>query len=276
VTKRCTEINFLVVHKKLRAKRLAPLLIQEVTRRTHQKGIFQAVYTAGAFLPTPIAKCQYFHRSLNPAKLVKTGFSAVPRNSTVARMINQYKRPDATSLAGLREMEKKDLKEVARLLRAYLARFEMAPLLSNKEVEHALLAGRGRDVDGKRVGQVTWAYVVEDPMTKQITDMFSFYTLPSTAVQITPHTVINAAYLFYSATTAAPSCANLGDGSVSVPVINWKDETKEQRAVLGSRLKELMGDALTLAAKAGFDVVNALTLQDNVLFLEDLKFGKGK
>jgi glycylpeptide N-tetradecanoyltransferase len=52
------EINFLCVHKKLRSKRLAPVLIKEVTRRVNLKGIFQAVYTAGAILPTPVASCR--------------------------------------------------------------------------------------------------------------------------------------------------------------------------------------------------------------------------
>ncbi|GAA5822610.1 hypothetical protein JCM11251_004315 [Rhodosporidiobolus azoricus] len=278
-TKRCTEINLLCVHKKLRSKRLAPILIQEVTRRTHLKGIFQAIYTAGAFLPTPVTRCQYYHRNLNPAKLVKLGFSAVPRNSTVARMATYYRVPGETTIPGLREIEKRDLKQASRLIRAYLARFDMAPLMSNKEVEHQLFSGKGKDVDGKREGQVTWTYVVEDPATHRITDVFSFYSLPSTAIKHSPpgqpKTNVNAAYLFYYATTAAPSCSDLGDGSTAVAVKNWKDETPEERKVLGDRLKLLVGDALVLVQKNGFDVLNSLTLQDNSLFLEDLKFGKG-
>jgi len=35
------EINFLCVHKKLRSKRLAPVLIKEITRRVNLKGIWQ-------------------------------------------------------------------------------------------------------------------------------------------------------------------------------------------------------------------------------------------
>ena len=35
------EINFLCVHKKLRSKRLAPVLIKEITRRVNLTGIFQ-------------------------------------------------------------------------------------------------------------------------------------------------------------------------------------------------------------------------------------------
>jgi len=36
------EVNFLCVHKKLRSKRLAPVLIKEITRRVNVCGIFQA------------------------------------------------------------------------------------------------------------------------------------------------------------------------------------------------------------------------------------------
>lgn len=50
-----TEINFLCVHKKLRSKRLAPVLIKEVTRQCNLTGVFQAIYTAGVVLPTPVS-----------------------------------------------------------------------------------------------------------------------------------------------------------------------------------------------------------------------------
>ena len=52
------EINFLCVHKKLRAKRVAPVLIREITRRVNLEGIFQAVYTAGVVLPKPVGSCR--------------------------------------------------------------------------------------------------------------------------------------------------------------------------------------------------------------------------
>ncbi|GAA5911604.1 glycylpeptide N-tetradecanoyltransferase NMT1 [Sporobolomyces salmoneus] len=275
VTKRCTEINFLVVHKKLRSKRLAPLLITEVTRRTHLHGIFQAIYTSGTVLPTPFTRCQYYHRNLNPPKLVKLGFSAIPRNSTIARMSTYFRVPAEPQMEGLRELEKRDLKQVGRLLRNWMARFECAPVLSNREIEHALWSGRGRDVDGKRVGQVVWTYVIEDPSSHRITDFFSLYSLPSTAVKSSPLQSINAAYLFYYASSRTPSTRELGDGSTATKVVNWKDESEEERMELKERLKGVMGDALVVAQKNGFDVLNALTLQDNSLFLEDLKFGRG-
>ncbi|KAK9760268.1 glycylpeptide N-tetradecanoyltransferase [Basidiobolus ranarum] len=84
------EINFLCIHKKLRSKRLAPLLIKEITRRVHLEGIFQATYTAGVVLPKPIATCRYRHRSLNPKKLVDIGFSALPNGMTMDRLGRRY------------------------------------------------------------------------------------------------------------------------------------------------------------------------------------------
>lgn len=57
--KRMVEINFLCVHKKLRSKRVAPVLIREITRRVNLEGIFQAVYTAGVVLPKPVSTCRY-------------------------------------------------------------------------------------------------------------------------------------------------------------------------------------------------------------------------
>ena len=161
-----TEINFLCVHKKLRSKRLAPVLIKEVTRQVHLKGIFQAIYTAGVVIPTPVSTCQYYHRLLNVPKLVDTKFCFVPRNMTLARMIRVNKLPETTSIPGLREMQEKDIVKVAQLFSRYMKRFGMAPVLSVEEARHQFLSGSGTgDPDsggpGRREGQVTWSYVVE-------------------------------------------------------------------------------------------------------------------
>ena len=49
--------------------------VQEITRRVNLRGIWQAAYTAGVVLPKPVATAQYWHRSLNPKKLISVGFS---------------------------------------------------------------------------------------------------------------------------------------------------------------------------------------------------------
>ena len=88
------EVNFLCVHKKLREKRLAPLLIKEITRRVNLENIWQAVYTSGATLPTPFGTAQYWHRNLNPKKLVEAKFSFKPAKQNMAAFIKVHRLPN--------------------------------------------------------------------------------------------------------------------------------------------------------------------------------------
>jgi len=255
------EINYLCVHKKLRSKRLAPVLIKEVTRQVHLKGIFQAIYTAGIVIPTPVSVCRYYHRSLNVQKLVETKFCYVPRNMTLARMIRINKLPAAPSMSGLREAEDRDIPELAALFTKCMERYSMVPIFNEQELQHQLLSGKGTGKigdggAGRREGQVTWTYVVEDPQSHRITDFFSFYSLPSTVINNTKHPVLEAAYLYYYGTETA---------------FTSKDDEKS----LQKRLMSLIGDALVVATEAKFDVFNALTLMDNVPILKDLKFAEG-
>lgn len=53
------EINFLCVLKTLRAKKIAPILIQEITRLVHLTDRWQATYTAGRLLPRPLGITRY-------------------------------------------------------------------------------------------------------------------------------------------------------------------------------------------------------------------------
>lgn len=51
---------------------------------------------------------------------------------------------------------------VGALLRRYLDRFDVAQAFKDDdEVEHWFLNGQGKEVGGRRVEQVVWAYVVE-------------------------------------------------------------------------------------------------------------------
>lgn len=110
------EINFLCVHKKLRSKRVAPVLIREITRRVNLQGIFQAVYTAGVVLPKPIATCRYWHRSLNPKKLIEIKFSHLSRNMTMQRTLKFYKLPEHPRTPGYRKLEERDVNRAHKLL----------------------------------------------------------------------------------------------------------------------------------------------------------------
>ncbi|PHU24489.1 Glycylpeptide N-tetradecanoyltransferase 2 [Capsicum chinense] len=228
------EINFLCVHKKLRSKRLAPVMIKEVTRRVHMENIWQAAYTAGVVLPTPISTCQYWHRSLNPKKLIDVGFSRLGARMTMSRTIKLYKLPDQTVTPGFRKMEPHDVPAVTRLLRNYLKQFVVAPDFDENDVEHWLLPKEG----------VIDSFLVESPVTHEITDFCSFYTLPSSILGNQNHTTLKAAYSYYNVSTKTP-------------------------------LIQLMNDALIVAKKKDFDVFNALDVMQNDSFLKELKFGPG-
>ncbi|KAJ1499782.1 glycylpeptide N-tetradecanoyltransferase, partial [Coelomomyces lativittatus] len=88
------EINFLCVLRKLRSKRLAPVLIKEITRRCHLEGIFQAMYTAGKYLPGAITSAAYWHRSINPEKLLDVGFSYLPKGLSLEKYIHRLRIPE--------------------------------------------------------------------------------------------------------------------------------------------------------------------------------------
>ncbi|KAF4631840.1 hypothetical protein G7Y89_g6291 [Cudoniella acicularis] len=246
-----SEVNFLVIHKKLRSKRLTPVLIKEITRRCYLKSVFQAIYTAGVVLPKPISTCRYFHRSLDWQKLNDVGFSPLPKGSKPQYQVRKYQLPEQTATKGLRPMEPKDVDAVLDLLSRYMARFDMAPEFTKEEIEYWMLH-RKHDLEE----QVIWSYVVEDPTTHKIYDFFSFYCLESTVLNHDKHNNIRAAYLYYYATET----------------VFFPDFTKNDLKV---RLNALVNDALILAKRFKFDVFNALTLMDNSLFLEQQKFGGG-
>ncbi|KZZ97947.1 glycylpeptide N-tetradecanoyltransferase [Ascosphaera apis ARSEF 7405] len=144
------EINFLCIHKKLRSKRLAPVLIKEITRRAYVDGTFQAVYTVGSVIPTPVSVCRYYHRALNWPKLYDVGFSPLPRGSTKQRQVIKYKLPDHTSTRGLRPMEKRDVDAVHDLLTRYLKRSKLHQEFSKEEVAHLMIHPPSED-------QTVWA-----------------------------------------------------------------------------------------------------------------------
>jgi glycylpeptide N-tetradecanoyltransferase len=186
------EINYLCVHKKLRAKRVAPVLIKEITRRVNLLGIFQAVYTAGVILPSPVSKCRYWHRSLNPKKLIETQFSHLARNMTMQRTIKLYRLPEEPKTPGFRKMNAADCPQAFRLLYEYLKNFDLSPVYSVEEFKHWFLP-RENVVD---------SFVVEQKGV--ITDFGSYYHLPSTIMNHPQHKVLKAAYSFYNVATKTP------------------------------------------------------------------------
>lgn len=151
-----SEVNFLCVHKKLRGKRLAPVLIKEITRISNLNGIWQGLHTGGIVLPRPVSTARYYHRSLNWEKLYECGFSPLPANTKPAAMIRKYALPSTTSTKGLRVMEERDLDQVLDLFERYTAKYDIAAVFTKEELYHWLLPKL--ESGGE---QVVWSYVVE-------------------------------------------------------------------------------------------------------------------
>lgn len=183
-----SEINFLCVHKKLREKRLAPVLIKEVTRRINRTNVWQAIYTAGTLIPKPFGSANYYHRNINYNKLIECKFTSKPKNKALLKL---YNLPEEVSTPGFRAIRKKEIKKIYPQLQEYLAKFKMSIHFTPEEAVHFLTPKE----------DVVYSYVVEDPETKEFTDFISFYSLPSSVLDSDKHSKIRAAYSFYNFTT---------------------------------------------------------------------------
>lgn len=169
------EVNFLCVHPKLRHKKLAPLMIRELTRRINLHNIWKAVYTGGVHRPDDVASTRYWHRPLNVPKLDATGFSPCPSLRTAVRMFTP--RGDSST----RPMTSSDVPWVTRLLNENNERFQLVQIFSEEEVAHMFLPRPN---------------IIESFVFEQ-TDFVSFYSLPST-VSGTDE-IIQAAWSYYIA-----------------------------------------------------------------------------
>ncbi|UKJ90092.2 glycylpeptide N-tetradecanoyltransferase 1 [Theileria orientalis] len=228
---KAAEVNFLCIHKKLRTKRLAPVLIKEITRRVNLCGIWQAVYTAGIVIPKPIASCRYWHRPLDIKKLISARFSGVGKRMTISRAVRLYKVNEVENNE-MRPMEKKDVSSLYKLLKDHLNAFKLYQVFTQDEVHHLFLPQEG----------IIHTYVKS--VNGNVTDMCSFYSLPSSVINNPKVDKIHAAYSFYNVSSTMT-------------------------------YKRLMEHALFFAKQKEYDVFNSLDLMENRQVFEDLKFGMG-
>lgn len=244
------EINFLCVHKKLRSKRLAPVMIKEITRRVNKCDIWQALYTGGVVLPSPVATCRYTHRPINWSKLYDVGFSHLPANQTKSGMLANYALPNTTKTQGLRSMKIEDIDQVYDLLHKFQEKFDIVQVFEKDELAHWLLGGKSTETSSN----VIKSYVVENS-EGTITDFFSYYLLPFTVLDNPSHDELGIAYLYYYASDSA-----------------FKNDDE---SAYKQRLTSLMSDALVSSKKYNVDVFNCLSSQDNPYFIKNCKFGSG-
>lgn len=225
------EINFLCIHHSLRNKRLAPVLIKEVTRRTNLHGIFQAFYTASHDLPNTIFKTSYYHKLLNIPKLVDVDFIEKPDKISIQGFTKYFKIQEFIDI-NIRKIETKDMEVCCKLLNQYHNKFKISILFSLEEFIHQFTFREN----------IIETYVVEN--NGQITDMLSFYFIPSKLNNKYKYTDITKAYIYYYFYT----------------------ETE---------LVKLIENGIYLMKKKKMDMVNVMKQYDNDKFIDKLKFKEG-
>ncbi|EOA28715.1 hypothetical protein CARUB_v10024943mg [Capsella rubella] len=233
------KINTLCVHKKLRSKKLASVMIKEVTRRVHLQDIWQAAYSLPDIRAKPassiVCHCEYWLRMLNPKKLMDVEFTSGGHDKVKTRMtIKLYKLPDAPITPGFRGMELRDVPAVTGLLRNYLRQFGVATDFDENDVKHWLLPRK----------DVVHSYVVECPETHDVTDFCSFYSVSLSIDKNLEYKTVECAYSYYNVATK-------------------------------TSLPQLMNDALIVSKQKGFDVFYALDVMHNESFVKELKFYRG-
>ncbi|KAL0597873.1 Glycylpeptide N-tetradecanoyltransferase 1, partial [Plecturocebus cupreus] len=310
--KKMVEINFLCVHKKLRSKRVAPVLIREITRRVHLEGIFQAVYTAGVVLPKPVGTCRYWHRSLNPRKLIEVKFSHLSRNMTMQRTMKLYRLPEASVPSDIGQgaesphpdLALKDWATLSELLFYSESQFSWFPKETNGPTvaNFGILRLVGRQAKSilKVPQQPEECLTNETPKTaglrpmekKDIPVVHQLLTRYLKQFHLTPvMSQEEVEHWFYPQENIIDTfVVENANGEVTdflsfytLPSTIMNHPThKSLKAAYSfynvhtqTPLLDLMSDALVLAKMKGFDVFNALDLMENKTFLEKLKFGIG-
>lgn len=231
--KKMVIIDFLCVHKKLRSKRLAPVLIKEITRRAVLEGYVQAIYTSGKYYQKELSKMCYFHRTINVQKMIDIEFQSLKPKMTMKLTKRLYALPEQPTL-NIRPLEEKDIPKVFSLFQSYISQFKVYPIFTEAEFQHWFLP---KDKD------ILYCYVVLNE-NNQITDMFSFFCLPSNVLKHkNKYSEFRSAFSFYNITTK-------------------------------TSYKDLIQNALIVAKNNNFDIYTCLDIMENETVFSELKFGR--
>lgn len=149
------EINFLCINPKLRNKKFAPVLIQEIIRRVKIHSVWAAIYTGGLDLPHCIVKCRYYSRPINIPKLVNLDLMEQPKN------ISKYKILSKPSI-NIRKLKEEDCEICCEKFNTFHKKFKIGMYFTLEYFKQHFLG--------------IHSYVVE--IDNKITDFISFYKVP--------------------------------------------------------------------------------------------------
>ena len=225
------------VHKKLRMKRLATILIREITRRCNLRDFWQAIFgNGGQVMKTPMSSAAYWHRNLNPQKLVDIGFAFVPPEMNKGKFYKMLKVPDETVTPDLKPMTPEDVPKVTIALNQHLiTSYKVHQVFTEDDVLHLLCPRDG----------LFYAWYVEDD--SGVTDFISFYALNNEIIGDERYDKIYTANGFYNF-------------------------VKDNDPI---RLKQLMSDLLILCRSNNFDMFNMTEVLQNSKLRGDLHMRSG-
>lgn len=185
-----------------------------------------------------ILHSRYWHRSLNPKKLIEVKFSHLSRNMTMQRHLKLYRLPETVKTEGLRKLKITDVPEACNLLNKHLENYDLIPVFTEEDFLHWFLprdeiidtyvvekpASAVAQSESMSSSKDTNGAVIGSPSKKDnsmvLTDMVSFYTLPSTVMSHPTHNLLKAAYSFYNVSTVTPWVDLIGDALVLAKKVN--------------------------------------------------------
>lgn len=177
-------INFLCVHKKLRLKRLTPVLIKEMTRLLNEKGISQAEYTSERYLPTPIGKTKMYHYPLDFKKLTEVKFCEKRKDASIEQVVFKYKLLENELMNTFSKLTENDIPLAYSRLQKYMRKYNYHKNYTLEEFTHIFYNNPHMTTLVKKTDDGT------------IEDMLSYYKLKSKVLTNSNHSYINAGYLY--------------------------------------------------------------------------------
>jgi glycylpeptide N-tetradecanoyltransferase len=268
------QVDFLCVHKRIRNKRMASVLIKEIVRRGLVEGNHR--YKCGFFtsaLPLPIAPVctlESWERLLNPTKMFACGygtpFMVQNKGMFVRRLsLDRQRHPYRHELVPMTE---EHVPQVTKLLNSRPMSFRA--VYDNDQTRHWLLPRAG----------VVETYVVLEPPPAAASSPAAGAAAPSTSVKPKQAPA--------SAPAAAPAAAAQRKVSMFASYFHLHSKLLQHpvhkdiklahlwyyHAPTDDALRWLMRDLLLKATEQGMDMAMCTNQGRNAKFLEALQFGK--
>ena len=138
--------NFLAVHKDLRNKRLAPIVIGEALRKSRIRGPPTALNTSFHSYPSPVVTCAPLNRFLNPEKCREIGYANVQADYPMDKYVQRFRLPkkENIDLKGVvRSMVAKDVHQVLEIFNNHQKKYKIGCKWSQEDCLHFLLPREG-------------------------------------------------------------------------------------------------------------------------------------